>query len=525
MTGDISSLAPLAPTAVLVKAGITPNEILKLIQPVDGLLAAGESVKAEVVNLKPVDQAFQVLMRLTLDGGRQALVEAISQQPLPAGANLIVTQPTPSSLAITVQQSLSAAVASLTSIDTKQLPVGTLLQGTVMSSQALAQSAGQPALYRNVISLLNTMLAGTSLTVDSPKPLTVGSLLSAQVQGTQALNFVPLSGRLDQLAVAQQLSVQQSRQGSLDGLIKALQTVQQDGDLPSDLRASIETLLDDLPDIRQLADPKALAQALNGSGLFLEAKLLSGQNPAAAPDLKANLMRLIAQILPGLPGNSNYDAAAAANTLARVMPSMIRSALGTLGLVSPRAQPSSFPLPTRNMNGERGEDLETLLKLAAAAVSRLQSHQLSGLEQTRTTADGTQLTTWQLEIPMRNLQDIVPLQIKLQREETPDKDEPADKDDNTVKPAKEKLWRVELAFDLEPLGPLQVQAQLIRGSLSSQLWAERAESANLIARELVHLRERLIASGLTVGELACRQGTPPQGPRTALEQRWIDETA
>jgi len=66
---------------------------------------------------------------------------------------------------------------------------------------------------------------------------------------------------------------------------------------------------------------------------------------------------------------------------------------------------------------------------------------------------------------------------------------------------------------------------LIRGSLSSQLWAERAESANLIARELVHLRERLIASGLTVGELACRQGTPPQGPRTALEQRWIDETA
>ena len=148
MTGDISSLAPLAPTAALVKAGVTPNEILKLIQPVDGLVAAGESVKAEVVNLKPVDQAFQVLMRLTLDGGRQALVEAISQRPLPAGANLIVTQPTPSSLAITVQQSLSAAVASLTSIDTKQLPIGTLLQATVMSSQALAQNAGQPALYR-----------------------------------------------------------------------------------------------------------------------------------------------------------------------------------------------------------------------------------------------------------------------------------------------------------------------------------------------------------------------------------------
>lgn len=525
MTGDISSLAPLPPTVVLVKAGVTPNEILKLIQPVDGLVAAGESVDAEVVSLKPADQAFQVLMRLTLDGGRQALVQAISQRPLPIGTSLTVTQPTPSSLAITAQQSLSAAVASLMSIDTQQLPVGTLLQGTVLTSQVLAQSAGQPALYRNVITLLNTLLAGVSLTVDSPQPLTVGSLLSAQVQGTQRLTFVPLTGRLDQLAVAQQLSTQQSRQGSLDGLIKVLQTVQQSADLPPDLRASIDTLLDDLPDIRQLSDPKTLALALNSSGVFLEAKLLSGQTPATVLDLKANLLRLIAQILPGLPDNSNYGAAAAANTLIRAMPSVIRSALGTLGLVGARTQPSSFPLPSRNMNWENSEDLETLLKLAAAAVSRLQSHQLSGLEQTRTTADGTQLTTWQLEIPMRNLQDIVPLQVKLQREETPDKDEANNKDDNTVKPAKEKLWRVELAFDLEPLGPLQVQAQLIRGSLSSQLWAERPQSVSMIAHELGHLRERLIASGLTVGELACHQGKPPQGPRTSLEQRWIDETA
>jgi hypothetical protein len=524
MTGDISSLAPLTPTITLVKTGVTSNDILKLIQPVDGLVAAGESVDAEVVSLKPADQAFQVLMRLTLDGGRQALVEAISQQPLPIGTRLTVTQPTPSSLAITVQQSLSAAVASLTSIDTQQLPVGTLLQGTVLTSQVLAQSAGQPALYRNVITLLNTLLAGASLTVDSPQPLTVGSLLSAQVQGTQMLAFVPLTGQLDQLAVAQQLSIQQSRQGSLDGLFKVLQTLQQSTDLPPDLRASIDTLLDDLPDISQLSDPKVLALALNSSGVFLEANVLSGQT-AAVPDLKANLLRLIAQILPGLPDNANYGAAAAANTLIRAMPSLIRNALATLKLVGARTQPSSFPLPSRNMNWENSEDLETLLKLAAAAVSRLQSHQLSGLEQTRTTGDGTQVTTWQLEIPMRNLQDIVPLQVKLQREETPDKDEANNKDDNTVKPAKEKLWRVELAFDLEPLGPLQVQAQLIRGSLSSQLWAERPQAVSMIAHELGHLRERLIASGLTIGELACHQGKPPQGPRTSLEQRWIDETA
>ncbi|WP_259639951.1 flagellar hook-length control protein FliK, partial [Pseudomonas syringae] len=362
--------------------------------------------------------------------------------------------------------------------------------------------------------------------------LTVGSLLSAQVQGNQALNFVALPGRFDQLAVAQQLSAQQNRQGSLDTLINALQNLQSGSPtstspaISAPLQASINQLLADLPDVEQMTTPKGVAQALNASGVFLEAKLLAGLNPAHMPDMKANLMRLIAQILPGLPDNTSYGAAAASNTLARTMPNAIRNALGTLGLVAARTQPSIFPLPSRTVSGgEKEDDLEILLKLAAAAVSRLQSHQLGGLEQTRTNADGTQVTTWQLEVPMRNAHDIVPLQVKVQREDTPDQEAAEDRDDGEIKDTREKLWKVDLAFDLEPLGPLQVHAQLLRGTLSSQLWAERPDSAALIEHELGYLRERLIACGLAVGELACSHGTPPSGPRTALEQRWIDENA
>ncbi|OZB20152.1 MAG: flagellar hook-length control protein FliK, partial [Pseudomonas sp. 34-62-33] len=182
-------------------------------------------------------------------------------------------------------------------------------------------------------------------------------------------------------------------------------------------------------------------------------------------------------------------------------------------------QALNFPLPSRLLqNMEDGEaDLEMLLKLAAAAISRLQTHQLSSLAQTQVDANGNLLTTWQLELPMRHQQDIIPLQIKLQREEregNAEKNEP-----------KEPVWRIDLAFDLPHLGPLQVRAQLLRGSLSSQLWAERAETTTLINAELGHLRERLLAAGLEVGELTCRQGMPPQGPKTSLEQRWVDETA
>jgi hypothetical protein len=449
-----------------------------------------------------------------------------------------VAQGSADTLTISVQDLQKAITNSLTTIDTRQLPVGTLLQGKVLTTQVAAQNvaqlAGQPAssqptVYRSIVMLLNTALAGSSLTIESPQALRVGSLLSAQVQNSQALNFVALPNRLDELALAQQLSTQQSRQGSLQSLLTALQNLPPPADtdsdsLPTSLRASIEQLLADLPDVQQMTTAKGVAQALNASGLFMESRLLAGQNPTLVPDMKANLLRLITQILPGLP-DSSYNAAAAANTLARAMPSIIRNALGTLGLVAAPSQPISFPLPARTLgNPENNDDLEMLLKLAAGAVSRLQSHQLGGLEQTRTMDDGTQVTTWQLEIPMRNAHDIVPLQVKVQREDTPDREENPETVSQEVK-EKEKLWRVELAFDLEPLGPLQVQAQLVAGSLSSQMWAEREGAAELISSELDSLRARLVACGLNVKELACNRGVPAQGTRTVLEQRWIDENA
>ncbi|MDT9646684.1 flagellar hook-length control protein FliK, partial [Pseudomonas sp. JV245A] len=291
----------------------------------------------------------------------------------------------------------------------------------------------------------------------------------------------------------------------------------------TDLRAAVERLLAGLPDVQQLSNPRGVAQALLGSGLFLEARLLAGANPGQVPDMKADLLRLIAQLTPGLPSSTSFNAILAANTLAQSLPSFVRSALGTLGQVSAKASPTGFPLPERLLQSLEGEgDLEQLLRLAAAAVSRLQSHQLSSLEQSGLTDDGRLLSTWQLEIPMRNLQDIVPLQVKLQREEAP---EPEPEHKREEREPKQALWRVDLAFDLEPLGPLQVQAQLIQGRLSSQLWAERPYTASLIESHLGNLRERLLASGLNVGDLDCHLGTPPQGPQTRLEQRWVDETA
>lgn len=518
MTPDITSVSTLQPTPAALRPAASGADTLKLLTSLEGLLNVGDSASGHVLSSKAggAGQPFQVVLALTTASGEQATVVASSKLALPQGTQVTLTQLPSGTVGVAVQQAKANAVATLTQLDTRQLPVGTLVQGKVLSSELVNQGAS----YRSLVTLLNTAMAGSTLEIDSPGPLRVGSLLSAQVQGAQSLNFVPLSGRLEQLAVNQQLQSQQSRQGSLEGLLAALQNLGDSSDVGDDLRASANRLLASLPDIRQLTDARGVAQALNASGLFMEAQLLTPQAGALPDDLKSSLLRLVAQILPNLPGSAPFNPAEAAKALASALPGYVRSALGTLGQVGEKPAPSNFPLPSRLLGGLDGDnDLQQLLRLASAAVSRLQSHQLSSLEQSGMSEDGKLLTTWQLEIPMRNQQDIVPLQVRVQREDEP-------KEQNPPTPEqRDPLWRVELAFDLDPLGPLQIQAQLLRGSLSGQLWAEWPHTARLIDSQLDSLRQRLLAQGLEVTDLQCKQGTPPQGPRTQLEQRWVDETA
>ncbi|MDR3454778.1 MAG: hypothetical protein P4L96_18605, partial [Rhodoferax sp.] len=248
MTGDINSIAPPPPTAP-TRPTASAGDVLKVLTPLDSLLNIGDSAKAEVLALKQTPQDFQLALHLTLASGLQTTVQASSSQPLPLGSQLTVTQLPAGSLAVLVQQVKSASVATLTQLDTQKLPIGTLLQGKVLSSQLLNQSGNLPPIYRALVTLLNSALVGSTLTLDSPQPLRPGSLLSAQVQGSQNLAFVPLSGRLDQLAVSQQLNGQQSRQGSLDALLSAVQDLSGSEDLPDSLKASADTLLAGLPDI------------------------------------------------------------------------------------------------------------------------------------------------------------------------------------------------------------------------------------------------------------------------------------
>ncbi|MBA1291102.1 flagellar hook-length control protein FliK [Pseudomonas japonica] len=523
MTNEISAVAAAANLAATSRSAAISGELLKLLQSVDGLLEPGQTAKAEVLSIKQLPGDFQLLLKLTLDSGRQATVQVGAAQPLAIGTPLLVTRMLSEQLSVSLA---GAPRTGLTQLDTSRLPVGTLLQGKVVTSLPVAGNDGPPV-YRAMVTLLNSALAGQTLTIESPQPLRIGSLLSAQVQGSQALSVVQLGGRLDELAVAQQISTQSSRQASLQSLLAVIQASQSQNSLPPEVRARASALLAAVPDMADLQTPDALAKAFNNSGLFLESGLLTGSLEAPEADLKGALLRLVAQILPNLPGNQPPNPATLA-TMALAAPGFLRNALGILGQVGPRSQEApAFPLASRTLQkGENEDDLHSLLRLASAALSRVQTHQLASLEQASTGPHGLAQHSWQLEIPMRAFNDIVPMQVRVQAQDEPnDKERELERDAEGNPLPLRKVWRLDLAFDLPRLGPLHVQAQLFNSNLSSQVWAENPATVNVVQRELPWFRERLMSAGLTVGELDCHIGRPPQGNRTRLEQRWVDETA
>jgi hypothetical protein len=485
------------------------NSVLQLHSSLPTQLNVGDSTQAQVLALREAQHAFQVLLRLSLPNGQQRTIEVQSNQPLAPGNILNVTALSAQQLAFSLVPAAQTAIA--TRIDTALLAPGTLLEAKVVQVTPSTQGG-----FKITVSINNSALAGQQLQIDSPKSLPLNSQLNARIDSAQQLTFQPLNTRLEPLAINQELQKQFNQQGSFSQLFQGLNTISP-SNLSPDAQRTLQQLLGSMPELSQMLDPKKLAQSLTNSGAQLENRLLSGALENANHDVKANLLRLIAQIMPMLPNSNPTLAASQSVLLSQALPGLLRDQLLGSGQAQLREQALRFPLPTRVLQAlDNPNDLGSLLRLAAAAVSRLQTHQLASLGQTHTNSEGTQVTVWQVEIPTRDQHNIVPLQIKFQHEE------PAQK--KSGEPAT-PVWKIDLSFDLEPLGPLHIQASLQGGSISSHLWAQNTATANLIDHELGHLRDRLLAIGLTVKDLTCHQGVPPQGEKTTLQQRWIDDLA
>lgn len=83
-------------------------------------------------------------------------------------------------------------------------------------------------------------------------------------------------------------------------------------------------------------------------------------------------------------------------------------------------------------------------------------------------------------------------------------------------------WRLRLAFDIEPLGPIRAQVGLVGGRVAIGLWADRPATVAALGAEAPELRVALTAADFEVDVIHLAQGAPPENapiPEGAFVER------
>ncbi len=65
-----------------------------------------------------------------------------------------------------------------------------------------------------------------------------------------------------------------------------------------------------------------------------------------------------------------------------------------------------------------------------------------------------------------------------------------------------------MSFNLDGLGPVRAQVSFSNGQVSTNWWAEQAETVELFKNNVETLQSRLTHVGAEVNKLDCQQGLP-----------------
>jgi len=137
------------------------------------------------------------------------------------------------------------------------------------------------------------------------------------------------------------------------------------------------------------------------------------------------------------------------------------------------------------------------------AVAQIEVNQL------RTVSEASQGNNlWVLEIPVREQSGNLSF-VKLNIEERQSKQ----RGEIT------RQWSLTVSLDVEPLGTMHAKVTLLDEQLHTTLWAERAETAELMRANVDWLHTQLRRSGLDAADIVCLEGQPKAAatmPTTSL---------
>jgi hypothetical protein len=543
--GDVVEAQVLQAIGAAAKIAIG-NTILEVLTQV--ALTPGATVKLAVSNTPQG-------LRLTLvgnganggnaggGGGTGATAGGAAPPSGAPGATSSTGAGTPTSANSTAGQ--SAATIVTTSAGTPQLAAASN-QGA-LNGLAAAQGGTTPS-SPDLASAAATSIATTAAAADLQAP-------------TQPIAPNPILAATAALAAAVQSSA--ARQGGLGPLFADAGVAASVAAVPEPVRQAAERLLTLLPSLDETISADGVKQALDRSGLFLEARLSAEVNGApsdpadSADDLKAALVVLrnvlkswlandlpISSALDGAVPGSILQAGAPSGRNALMAPMAGHDGTAASGAnagaqtAAPRMAPSAAAAPPPPYRGAptagqpaaaasisadtAPRDIgRVLLNETDAALARQTLLQAASLPDHASAATSTILRNdptagprWLFEVPFATPQGAAVAQFEIAR------------DGHTAPPPGQKAaWRARFSLDVEPIGPVHAQIALVGTRAAVTLWAERPETSTQLRDNAPALADALRQADLDPGDVLVRAGAPPRAREAAPAGRFLDRAS
>lgn len=274
---------------------------------------------------------------------------------------------------------------------------------------------------------------------------------------------------------------------------------------------------------------------ISQSGLFRETSMMQqpaspAGNSASQPqtDLKSQLIRLAAQLLPQVTGKPASESSTSLHSLiSRLEPTAKTSADDLSALRFPTPPSTTSSTSTSNTGAAPGSNSSSsmgageTLRLLAGMINRLTVNQLHSQAASAGTEANAPNQTWILELPwVTASQEVRILQGRLE-EYGPDNKDPNEEEERHTR---EREWQLTLALSFDTTGPLYFEINLRGRQLRTQIWAEHPATVNLVEATRGRLETALAQLDLDVIPVECREGQPPARV-TRLTQQLVDEHA
>lgn len=366
-------------------------------------------------------------------------------------------------------------------------------------------------LGRNEQGFLELKIGAQKITANAPQPLQAGQSLKLLVIENNENLVLQVLGKNNQQATKQLL--QQLLRHSLPQhsppttLFEKLNAVQLQKNattlnLPKAVVRQIIETMANIPSKQSVSTSQGLKQALQDSGLFLEArlgKLLHSKQPVAEAtqkilkqDFKAGLLS-IKYILEKSIAVKQQVAVSLVPRQAVADKTVNKEFPQTVDLSQAKdktVKAGKAELDMLNISRKETTELIELKRVVDSAIARIQVNQSSAIA-----TEQSQPPVWLIDIPIKDKQEISLAQMRISYDQHAAKDEAA-----------ERRWSASLTIELETLGKIHVRVVLSGDEISSSIWAEDNATYRLIEQHIQQLTDNLHRAGLNIDCVNCYPG-------------------